>query len=64
MRLSNLCQGNVLTGLINLTINTLEVSNVKAMFVISGYALILNGITGALHWKRSQTKKLAQNGTN
>ena|SRR6266496_5193608 len=49
--LIKLMQANVLTGLVNLSINTLKVTTVQAMGVLSIYILVLNGVAGALRYK-------------
>jgi len=44
----SLIQGNILTGLVNLSINTLESSNVIAFCILSGYIIVVNGFAGGL----------------
>ena len=46
----------MLTGTVNLTINTLKVTNVQAMVVLSIYTLVLNGVAGVLHYKGWRVK--------
>ena len=46
-----LMQANILTGLVNLSINTLEVTTLQAMSVLSIYILALNCVAGALRYK-------------
>lgn len=41
-------QGNVLTGLINLSINTLDVSDPMAIMIITAYALTIETVAVAL----------------
>lgn len=40
-----------MTGLVNLSINTLKVTTMQAMGVLSIYILTLNGVAGALRYK-------------
>jgi hypothetical protein len=40
-----------MTGLVNLSINTLQVTTVQAMGVLSIYILALNGVAGASRYK-------------
>jgi glucosaminylphosphatidylinositol acyltransferase len=42
---------NVLTGLVNMTINTLEASNIKAMAMLSLYALVINAVVAGMRYK-------------
>jgi len=46
----------VLTGLVNLSINTLKVTTVQAMGVLGIYILVLNGVAGALRYKGWKSK--------
>jgi len=50
-------QANVLTGLVNLSVNTLEASNVKAFCILCGYIILVNGVAGVLRM-RGLTLKL------
>jgi hypothetical protein len=46
-----LIKANILTGLVNLSIDTLEVSNLVAFCILSVYIFIINGVAGILRWK-------------
>jgi phosphatidylinositol glycan class W len=47
---------NLLTGLVNLTVNTLDMSNIAAMAVLIAYAAAVTGFAAALHFSGVKIK--------
>ena len=50
--------GNILTGIVNLTVNTIHSDNFTAMIILIVYILITNGIVVLLHVRKCQYKNL------
>ncbi len=47
---------NLLTGLVNVTVRTIEVPGCPAVMILLGYILTLNAVFGLLHSKKIKLK--------